>query len=157
MTKIGDEVYIPRLGRRAKIISIPSNERIEVQLGTLKLVLRRDEIQTVTTGTARTKQSAQRRDKKASLVQRRPLHKRVKRGNLDLHGKTTQIAQEMLEQALHEAFANNYSSLVVIHGKGSGAIRDAVHRYLETCDLALRYHLNTANPGETIVMFDNRG
>ena len=52
------------------------------------------------------------------------------RGELQLIGKTTEEARDLLEEYLDDAFLAGLASVRIIHGKGTGALRRAVEEVL---------------------------
>ncbi len=49
---------------------------------------------------------------------------------IDLHGLTVDEALVKLDEFLHAAFRAKYYRVWVVHGKGSGILRQEVRRYL---------------------------
>lgn len=49
---------------------------------------------------------------------------------VDLHGQTVDQAVHALDQALNHAFMHGDEALRVLHGRGSGVLRKAVHDFL---------------------------
>jgi DNA mismatch repair protein MutS2 len=49
---------------------------------------------------------------------------------LDLHGKRVEEALELLERYLDRALASGYHFVYVVHGRGTGALRSAIHMML---------------------------
>jgi DNA mismatch repair protein MutS2 len=65
---------------------------------------------------------------------------------VDLHGLTRDQAVHSLENELHHQFMLRSDVLRVIHGRGSGALRDAVHAYLRKEPL-VAYFRDATLPG----------
>ena len=78
--------------------------------------------------------------------------------SLDLHpiyNKGAQIDAE-LERVMDEAEARKASQLEIICGKGSGALKQRVLRYLDRSDVRTRYHRINKDPknsGRVFVYF----
>ncbi len=73
---------------------------------------------------------------------------------LDLHGKTVAEAQALLETTLDRALLAGTSRLEIVHGLGSGRVRDAVHAMLSRSRHIAHYKLDDHNPGVTWVFLD---
>ena len=58
---------------------------------------------------------------------------------LDLHRLTVDEAIPRLDEFLHTAFRAGYYRVWVVHGKGSGILRQAVGRYLSKHPLVRSY------------------
>lgn len=76
---------------------------------------------------------------------------------LMLLGKTTDEAIAELDKYLDDAYLAHLSSVRIVHGKGTGALRKAVHGYLRRQKHVKDYHLGEFGEGDagvTIVTFD---
>lgn len=70
--------------------------------------------------------------------------------SLDLHGHTVPQALAALEEALNRALLDDTAVLEIIHGIGSGALRAAVHRYLEASSHIKHFRQPDHNAGTTL-------
>ena len=79
---------------------------------------------------------------------------------LNLLGKTSDEAISELDKYLDDAYIAHLPSVRIVHGKGTGALRKAVHNYLRRCKIVDEYHLGEFGEGDagvTIVTFDTKG
>jgi len=60
---------------------------------------------------------------------------------LDLHRLTIDEALPNIDQFLYEAYAARVTSVRIVHGKGTGALRSAVRKYLPTHHLVKSFRL----------------
>ena len=60
---------------------------------------------------------------------------------LDLHRLTTDEALPRIDQFLYESYVARISSVRIVHGKGTGALRSAVRDYLPTHHLVKSFRL----------------
>ena len=60
-----------------------------------------------------------------------------------------QEAEAALAQFLDRAVLANLTQITVIHGKGTGAVRKAVHAYLKRCKSVASFRLGRYGEGET--------
>lgn len=67
--------------------------------------------------------------------------------NIDLRGKYTDEAINDVENAVADALMSHITTLTIIHGKGTGALRQAVHRFLESHPAVVEYRLGSLNEG----------
>lgn len=75
---------------------------------------------------------------------------------LNLLGKTSDEAISELDKNLDDAYIAHLPSVRIVHGKGTGALRKAVHNYLRRCKIVDEYHLGEFGEGDagvTIVTF----
>ena len=70
---------------------------------------------------------------------------------LDLHGLTVEDALARLLETINQAILRGADRVEVVHGKGSGRIKQAVHRHLATIPSVAAFKLDEHNPGVTWV------
>lgn len=63
---------------------------------------------------------------------------RIPQDELDLHGATVDEAIPRLDEFVHTAFRRGRWRVWIIHGKGTGALRRAIHRHLTGHSLVKR-------------------
>jgi dsDNA-specific endonuclease/ATPase MutS2 len=73
--------------------------------------------------------------------------------SIDLHGKTVDDALAALDAFLNEALLDGATEAFVIHGRGGGKLKAAVHRRLTELPSIRAFRLDPLNPGATIVRF----
>ncbi len=69
--------------------------------------------------------------------------------SLDLHGLTVDEAMRLVDDRLNQALLAGVSRLDIVHGKGHGLIRSALHRHLRKITAVRRFELDARNPGVT--------
>ena len=72
---------------------------------------------------------------------------------LDLHGLIVEEALARLTHEIDRSLLRGADRIEVIHGKGSGRVRDAVHRHLASMPMVAAFRLDPGNPGVTWVHF----
>ncbi len=75
---------------------------------------------------------------------------------LNLLGKTVDEALSELDKYLDDAYLTHLSSVRIVHGKGTGALRNAVHNHLRRTKYVKEYRLGEYGEGDagvTIVTF----
>lgn len=70
---------------------------------------------------------------------------------LDLHGENSDIAKILVNGFINDAIKLGISEITIIHGKGKGILKKAVHELLRNDKRVLEYKINFLNDGETIV------
>ena len=50
---------------------------------------------------------------------------------IDLRGLTVDEALDRLDQFIDSAYLNNFDNIHILHGTGTGALREAIHKYLK--------------------------
>lgn len=123
----GDNVYIIPLEKTGKVVSTPSDGKVEVVMGTWRMTVNLDDI----VGTGRGEQSAQRIVVKTISGPKRD-SSQTPTLQLDIRGMRVEEAIEELTNRLDIAMDGDAEKLRIIHGKGTGALREAIREYLVT-------------------------
>ena len=72
----------------------------------------------------------------------------------DIHGETTKTCIAVIESFIKDNLKLKEKNIIIIHGKGTGALRKATHNYLKNHKKVLKYYINGLNDGETIIELD---
>mgnify|MGYP001142452347 CR=1 FL=1 len=67
---------------------------------------------------------------------------------INLLGKTVDEAIMELDKYLDDAYIAHLPSVRIVHGKGTGALRTAVHQYLKRCKHVKSFRLGTFGEGD---------
>lgn len=67
---------------------------------------------------------------------------------INLIGMTVDEALAHLDKYLDDAYLAHVPSVRIVHGKGTGALRNAVHQHLKRCKYVKSYRLGTFGEGE---------
>lgn len=71
--------------------------------------------------------------------------------SVDLHGFDRESARVMTNDFVDEAYRLNYEKIVIIHGIGTGIVKNAVHEALSKNKKVLKYNVDSFNIGCTVV------
>lgn len=74
-------------------------------------------------------------------------------GRIDLHGLLVEEALARVVEEIDRSLLRGADRLEVVHGKGSGRIRDALHRQLASMSVVSAFRLDPQNPGVTWAHF----
>ena len=125
----GDRVFVPALGQLGTIVAAADGQELWVQVGALRVRLHADEVRPAPS--ARQEPEAPPATRAAPSVQ---AWMRAKAGtvaaSLHLRGLTRDEALWQLDKYLDDAFAAGLDEVTIIHGKGTGTLREAVHDVL---------------------------
>ena len=141
--KKGDTVTILKTGTQASVLSVNKDGVLQLQAGILRITAKQDEVRVV--------EGETQSQKAAKQYIRRTEHKLRSLGakaEVDLRGMTTDEAELTLAQFLDRAMVSNLTQVTVIHGKGTGAVRRAVHTYLKRCKGVASFRLGRYGEGE---------
>lgn len=68
---------------------------------------------------------------------------------IDLHGFTVDSAVHAIDQYLNKQFIAGERAVKIIHGRGTGILRNAVHKHLATIPFVEAFR-DSLNPSETL-------
>ncbi|MBU5434297.1 endonuclease MutS2 [Pseudoflavonifractor sp. MSJ-37] len=123
----GDTVELVKMGTQATVISVNRDGSLQLQAGILKISAKQSEVRVVEGAESQTKKAAQK-------VVHRAEHKLRSLGaspEVDLRGMMTDEAIGALDIFLDNAVMGRLNEVIVIHGKGTGAVRKAVREHLK--------------------------
>lgn len=133
--KVGERVFVNSLNQFANVLKINlSKETVQVQAGILKLEVSLDDIKVV-------------EEKKQKVYNSFSHKKTAVRSEIDLRGKMVDEAVYELETYLDRAVMNSYNEVYVIHGKGTGALREGILNYLKNCPYVKEYRIGGHGEG----------
>ena len=71
--------------------------------------------------------------------------------SIDLHGMDREYAIFKVREFIDDCYKLKYEHIVIIHGIGTGILRNAIFDYLKKDKRVLEYKLDFMNPGCTLV------
>jgi len=137
----GRMVELTRLGTKGQVLSPPGEDgTLTVQAGIMKVSVRRDEVKPLD-------------EKPEKAVARtggvkRDLAKSVSL-ELDVRGQSVEDARVQVDLYLDDASINGLSEVSIIHGKGTGALRQGIRQFLKTHPHVKSYRTGTFGEGES--------
>lgn len=139
----GDTVTILKTGTQGTVLSVNKDGVLQLQAGILRITAKQEEVRVVE-GETQTQKAAR------QYIQRteHKLRSLGAKAEVDLRGMTTDEAEMTLSQFLDRAIMGNLTQVTVIHGKGTGAVRKAVHTYLRRCKGVASFRLGRYGEGE---------
>lgn len=139
----GDTVTILKTGTQAEVLSAKKDGTLQLQAGILKITAQQDEVRVV--------EGENKSQKEARQYIQKAEHKLRSLGaspEVDLRGMTTDEAEMALGRFLDQAMLGNLNTVTVIHGKGTGAVRKAVHTALKRNRGVKNFRLGRYGEGE---------
>ena len=151
--KKGDSVRILSMGLKGTVSSLPDAKgNLFVQCGIIRssvnvndLVLLADNDTASVKNTVKTSGGKMKMSKTMTISP-----------EINLLGKTCDEAIAVLDKYLDDAYLSHLSSVRVVHGKGTGALRNAVHTHLKRLKYVKEFRLGEFGEGDagvTIVTF----
>ncbi|ACC78905.1 endonuclease MutS2 [Nostoc punctiforme] len=128
MPKVGDRVRIPKLGQIADVIAAPDEDgELSVRFGLMKMTVKLQDVESLDG------------QKPEPIVKAKPAPAavtppaqsvpeiRTSKNTIDLRGKRVADAEYILDKAISEATG----PIWIIHGYGTGKLRQGVHAFLQ--------------------------
>ena len=126
----GDIVYVTKLDQKGSVISVHGKE-LEVQLGAMKMNVKMSACKFVSKAPAETQSSPKtlprnRKRKESFIGKVQEAHREI-----DIRGLMVNEAEVILGKFIDDSVMAGLSQVLIIHGKGTGALRKGIHEYLK--------------------------
>lgn len=144
----GNAVMVKSYGQYGELLDKRGNHKWEVQIGILKMEIDERDLEKVDKKSL-PKEKTTRRSSAVHTTQTRHTSAR-----LDLRGHRYEQAMSELSDFIDHALLNNLSSVTIIHGKGTGALRKGTQQYLQSNPRVKSFSYaapNNGGDGATIV------
>ena len=136
----GDTVQIKSMGVRAEVLSVSPDGSVSLRAGIMNVTAREDELLLVD-GAAPVKKEPARSAGGGARLMHVPTE-------IDLRGMESLEAVLAAERYLDSASMAKLKTVTIIHGKGTGALREAVRRMLKTNKLVKSWRQGLYGEGE---------
>lgn len=143
--QVGQSVEVLSFGQRGTLVEKVSDEEWVVQMGILKMKIAIEDLAPI----------AETQEAKQQVIVKSARSSHVS-SELDLRGKRYEEAMKDLELYIDAAILANYPRVTIIHGRGTGAIQQGVHKVLRSHRSVASFEfapMNTGGNGATIVTF----
>ena len=147
--KVGDDILVTSYGQRGTLVKQLKDGRWEAQVGLIKMTLEEQEFNLL-----KAEKEQQPKRKQVNVVKR--TNTAGPKARLDLRGKRYEEAMEELDAFINQALLNNMTQVDIIHGIGTGVIREGVTKYLRRNKHVKSFGYapqNAGGSGATIVIF----
>ncbi len=143
--RAGDLVEIPGVRTPAEVISAGKDGVLQLKAGALKMKAKADEVRLI----ERDERAAM---KKAPAAIRQSADRQLRSASpreLDIRGLEAIEAEGVVENFLSAAVMGRLETVTIIHGKGTGVLRKAVHDALRRNRAVKNFRLGVYGEGET--------
>ena len=142
--QVGDLVEIPGVRTPAEVVSVAKDGTLQLKAGVLKMKAKAEEVRLIEA------------DERAAGVKKAvpavsgPRHeiRAAAARELDIRGMETLEAESVVETFLSSAVMGHLDTVTIIHGKGTGALRKAVHDILRRNKAVKSFRLGRYGEGE---------
>ena len=146
LPQVGEKISIPRLGQTAEVLSLSATDAV-VRFGLMKMTVELQEIESLDGKKVEIITKPSPPPPPPSVAKSPPPLIQTSQNTVDIRGSRVAESEADLEKAI--ALATNYGLLWIIHGKGTGKLRQGVHEFLERHPQVSRYELAPQKEGGT--------
>lgn len=136
--KPGVEVLVLSYNQRGNLVRLAKDGRWEVQMGLITTKLSEDEFEPI--------EPEETVKKTKTKAVKKTVTSNIK-AQLDLRGVRYEEAQKMLDDYMDQALLANLHQITIVHGIGTGVIRDMVREYLQRSRHVKSYSYAPQNAG----------
>ena len=144
--RAGDLVEFPGVRQPAEVVSVGKDGTLQLKAGILKMKAKADEVRLIEDD----ERAARKKTPAVTIRQNadRALRASASR-ELDIRGLETLEAEGVVENFLSAAVMGKLETVTIIHGKGTGALRKAVHDILRRNKAVKSFRLGVYGEGES--------
>ena len=162
--KPGLNVYVSNLKATGVVVSnISKDDTVQVQIGIMKMKVdiknlhetTANSITSVSASSAKSAKSEKNKFANYSYVGRSSLKAQNVSPEINLLGLTVDEAIPIVDKYLDDCYIAKLSPVRIVHGKGTGALRNGIHHYLKSNKLVDNFRLGTFGEGEMGVTIVN--
>lgn len=129
LPKVGDRIRIPKLGQTAEVLTAPDEDReLTVRFGIMKMTVKLEDVESLDGQKAEPVVKEPTRSKPESKITTLPETPaiRTSKNTVDIRGRRVPDAEIIVDKAISEATG----PIWIIHGHGTGKLRQGVHAFL---------------------------
>ena len=139
--KEGDVVLIKSMNKKAEVLKVSKDGTLQLRAGIINVNAAQDDVYLLED------EKAQKANAPVSSGSR--LRSETMSDTIDLRGMESLEAVYVTEQFIDNAVLAKLSKVTIIHGKGTGALRNAIHTMLRKNKLVKSFRLGAFGEGET--------
>ena len=144
--RAGDLVEFPGVRQPAEVVSVGKDGTLQLKAGILKMKAKADEVRLIEDD----ERAARKKTPSVTIRQNadRALRASAAR-ELDIRGMETLEAESVVDNFISAAVMGKLETVTIIHGKGTGALRKAVHDILRRNKAVKSFRLGVYGEGES--------
>ncbi|MEG0107676.1 MAG: endonuclease MutS2 [Lachnospiraceae bacterium] len=150
--RLGESVNVLSMNLKGTVSTLPNSKGdLYVQMGILRSLVNIKDLEIIDTPAETGKNLQRTSSRKMKMSKSMTI-----RPEINLLGKTVDEAISQLDKYLDDAYLSHISPVRIVHGKGTGALRQGIHNYLKRVKYVKSYRLGAFGEGDagvTIVEF----
>lgn len=135
----GDAVLVRSLNQKGYIISDADSNNVMVQIGLIKMKAKKSDLVKIKSEEAKKQQT--------NISHTIKLKTSTTKPEIDLRGLNLEEALFELDKYLDDAYMSNLNEVQIIHGKGTGILRDGVAKFLKKNKYIKEFRLGNFDEG----------
>ena len=153
--KPGKEIFVTSLNQNGIIVSnISRNNEVQVQIGSIKMNIKIDLLQEIKeTNTFKTSNKSRKSSKSVSSSGSNNSFSNFSKSinvkpEINVIGMNVEDANFVIDKFLDDCSLAKLETVRIIHGKGTGKLKDGIHKFLKTNPHVKSFRLGTFGEGE---------
>lgn len=139
--EVGMNVFVKKINQEGTILSISKEGKIQVSLGLGKMFFELNDIEI-------SKQKKEKSLPKADYSSRKEFKAKAISAEINVIGQNVDEACIEIDKYLDNCYLNGLASIRIVHGKGTGALRSGIHKFLKTHPHVKNFRVGTFGEGE---------
>ena len=145
---VGDLVELAGVKTAATVLNVNGDGSMLLQAGKMKMTVKAGQVRLLESA-----EESEKRKKQATAAQRKNVSPKIQlaaraASELDIRGMETLEAESVVENYIDAAVMAKLGTVTIIHGKGTGALRKAVHEMLKRNRAVKSFRLGRYGEGE---------
>ena len=145
---VGDLVELNGVRTAATVLNVNNDGSLLLQAGKMKMTVKQEQVRLLEAA-----EEIEKRKKQAAAAQKKQVSPQLQlaaraASELDIRGMETLEAESVVENYLDAAVMAKLGTVTIIHGKGTGALRKAVHEMLKRSRAVKSFRLGRYGEGE---------
>jgi len=140
---IGMEVFIPSISQTGTILSASKESNIQVQLPLGKMFFNINQLE-LSNNTSTTNNTNTKKD----YSKNREFKPKAISSEINVIGQNVDEACFLIDKYLDNCYLSGLNNTRIVHGKGTGALRDGIHKFLKTHPHVKSFRIGTFGEGE---------
>jgi DNA mismatch repair protein MutS2 len=129
--KVGERIRVPRLGQTAQVLSAADDRgNLQVRLGLMNVSVALTDVESLTGEKPKVSPKATKTFQPPATPKKEVILIRTSNNTIDVRGQRVDAAVISVDRAMNAAHASGI--LWVIHGKGTGKLREGIHEFLNS-------------------------
>lgn len=142
--QVGEQVRLPKFDQTGEVLTAPNPEgKLTIRLGMMKMTVSLGDIESLDGRKPEPPPKQQKATTPKKTTNEAPTV-RTESNTLDIRGYRVSPAESQLENAIR---SQNGGALWIVHGKGTGKLRQGVHEFLKQHPQVERFELASQNEG----------